>query len=222
MRYFSHIIIASLLLSCSFNSDVASSIIKEELTYAVNENDGYTIYVENTQIQLICNKPSETTQLVFDDSRKVLLDFYILNPYLSGAFLSEIQGMGKVLILESSVVGLGGKSSNITNVSIIFLEEQYWGKVVSYNSFYGGANLLEYKDDQLLLSIYDYDDITEDGNIIYCRTVFKYTDNGFIQQQSSNDCFIHSNDGSLKSCDNCKCNKLSKPYVMESVKSKEN
>ena len=194
----------TMILSCSSNDNAILSLNKTEIPF-VEDSNSYIINVDNSQVRLISDTLLQKTEVVFDDNKRIFLDIYVIPPYLTGAYECEMQDFGKVLILESAVVGASGLSSNITNVNIIFLSKKYFGNVMSYNSFYGGIDLLKYQGKELLLSIYNYDGITSTGNMIYCRTVFKFTPNGFVQEQSSKNGFIHDKNGKLINSDNCEC-----------------
>ncbi len=114
---------------------------------------GYSIYLDNVRSIKLINDSSSGTYLILPDKNKVKLDFYIIPPYLTGAYLLNLNGFGEILALESYIVGAVGLSANIINVSLIFLDKNF--KVLSYNSFYGGINLLYVKDNKFLLNIYE-------------------------------------------------------------------
>ncbi len=182
-------------------------------TLKIKEIDGgYSIYLDNVRSIKLINDSSSATYLILPDKNKVKLDFYIIPPYLTGAYLLNLNGFGKILALESYIVGAVGLSANIINVSLIFLDKNF--KVLSYNSFYGGINLLYVKDNKFLLNIYDYNEIDNNDNIAYCLNIFELTKDGFQLSDSLPKCYIYTDDNQLKIYDSCKCKTLNKPYVL--------
>jgi hypothetical protein len=90
-------------------------------TLKIKEMDGgYSIYLDNVRSIELINDSSSATYLILPDKNKVKLDFYIIPPYLTGAYLLNLDGYGKILAIESYIVGAVGLSANIINVSLIF------------------------------------------------------------------------------------------------------
>jgi hypothetical protein len=184
-------------------------ITKEKLSVIPVDN-GYVIHVKDSILKII-NDTSNITQLVFNDNEKIELDFFITEPYLSSAYFCKINEMGNVLILESHPVGASGLSANIINVSIIALDKNVSWKVLSYNSFYGGIDLLKYQNEKLILTIYDFNGYINYYDIIYCMTTFEFTKGGFIPTEKT-DCFVYTDSG-LSNKNDCNCNYLEKTFV---------
>lgn len=198
--------------SC-FTNLFENPIIKD--TLQVKEIDeGYLIYLDNVNIIKLVNDSTNVTYLILHDKNKVKLDFYIIPPYLTGAYLLNLDEFGKVLALESYLVGTSGLSANIINVSLIFLNNHYNNKVLSYNSFCGGIKLLFKDGNKFLLKIYDYNGIDNDSNITYCLNIFELTKDCFKRTDSLPKCYIYTEDKQLKFYDRCNCSTLYKPYVL--------
>ena len=196
--------------SC-FTNFFENPIIKD--TLQVKEIDeGYLIYIDNVNIIKLVNDSINVTYLILHDKNKVKLDFYIIPPYLTGTYLLNLNEFGKVLALESYPVGTSGLSANIINVSLIFLDKNF--KVLSYNSFNGGINLLFINNNKFLLNIYDYNGIDDNGNIKYCLNIFELTKDSFKRTDSLTKCYIYTEDKQLKFYDRCNCSTLYKPYVL--------
>jgi len=175
-------------------------------------NEGYLIYLDNGNIIKLINDSTNTTNLILPDKNRVKLDFYIIPPYLTGAYLLNLNEFGKVLALESYLVGTSGLSANIINVSLIFLDKNF--KVLSYNSFNGGINLLFINNNKFLLNIYDYNGIDDNGNEKYCLNIFELTDDSFKRTDSLTKCYIYEDNNQLKIYDRCNCSTLYKPIVL--------
>lgn len=181
-------------------------------TLQIKEMDGgYLIYLDDVNIIKLINYSTSATYLILPDKNKVKLDFYIIPPYLTGAYLLNLNEFGKVLALESYLVGNSGLSANIINVSLIFLDKNF--KVLSYNSFNGGINLLFVNSNKFLLNIYDYNGIDNNGNIKYCLNIFELTKDSFKRTDSPPECYIYRDDNQLKNYDRCNCSTLYKPFV---------
>ena len=195
------------LLGCS-----ERELVKEKIFVSLTE-DGYVIHVDNNNLIRVINDTPEITRLVFNDKDAIPLDFYIIEPYLTGAYLCDIDNIGRTLILESFPVGASGFSANIINVSIIALDKDASGKVLSYNSFYGGADLLKYQGRKIVLDIYDYKGFTKENDIIYCKSSFEFMGNGFTPKETVT-CFIYTNKGLIRN-DDCNCKHLKEPYVFK-------
>ena len=157
-------------------------IIKD--TLQIKEIDeGYLIYLDDVNIIKLVNDSTNVTYLILQDKNKVKLDFYIIPPYLTGAYLLNLDEFGKVLALESYSVGTSGLSANIINVSLIFLNNHNNNKVLSYNSFCGGIELLFKDGNKFLLNIYDYNGI-DNNNVTYCLNIFELTKDCFKRTYS--------------------------------------
>lgn len=212
VRYIKCLLVLFFLVSCSSKNETETSIINKKTLTIAATNNGYIINIDSLDIVQLVNDTTCITQLIFTDNKKVKLDFYIIPPYLTSAYILDIKGLGKVLTFESYLVGASGLSASIINVSMILLDEPYFNKVLSYNSFYGGIDLLTFKNNKIHLNIYDYNGIDENGNIIYCLNTFKYTRNGFIREETLKKCCILTNNA-LINCDNCNCSILKEPFV---------
>jgi hypothetical protein len=188
-------------------------ICKEKLIITPKD-DGYIIHIDNNNLIQIINDTLNITQLIFEDNKKINMDFYIIEPYLTGAYLCDIKEIGRMLMLESTPVGASGLSSQITNVSLIALDKNILWEELSYNSFYGGIDLLKYQNEKLILTIYDFTGYINDYDIIYCMSTFEFTETGFIPKKSGT-CFIHTDKGLINKKD-CICNYLETPYVCKS------
>lgn len=187
-------------------------IIKDTLQVKEIE-EGYLIYLDDVNIIKLVNDSTNVTYLILHDKNKVKLDFYIIPPYLTGAYLLNLDEFGKVLAIESYSVGTSGLSANIINVSLIFLNNHYNNKVLSYNSFSGGIELLFKDDNKFLLNIYDYNGI-DNNNVTYCLNIFELTKDCFKRTDSLPKCYIDTEDKQLKFYDRCNCSTLYKPYIL--------
>lgn len=196
-----------------FTNFVENPIIKDTLQVKEIE-EGYLIYLDDVNIIKLVNDSTNVTYLILHDKNKVKLDFYIIPPYLTGAYLLNLDEFGKVLALESYSVGTSGLSANIINVSLIFLNNHYNNKVLSYNSFCSGIELLFKDGNKFLLNIYDYNGIDKNNNIIYCLNIFELTKDCFKRTDSLSKCYIDTEDKQLKFYDRCNCSTLYKPYVL--------
>ncbi len=203
----------SLILSNCFCTD-NSKIDIENKRLEIKENDcGYEINLGKDNIIRLINNITDTTQLILQDNKFINLDFYIIPPYLTSAYLSEVKEIGDLLILESFPVGASGHSANIVNVSIIFLDNLTYGKVMSYNSFYAGIELLKYKENKLFLEIFDYFRIDDKNKRLFCKTNFEITLEAIIQQKNMKNCFVFK-DGKFFEYNECNCVPLESPYVL--------
>lgn len=212
IRYIPYVFVFFLLISCSSEHKTKTSIINKKVLTATETNDGYIIYLDKSNIVKLVNDTTKTTQLVIAGGKKISLNFYIVPPYLTNAYVLDINGLGRVLAFESYTVGASGLSANIINVSMILLDEPYLNKVLSYNSFYAGINLITCQDNKIYLNIYDYNGTDENGNIIYCLNTFEFTSDGFIRKDVLKNCYIFV-DNKLVSYDDCNCTILKKPFV---------
>ena len=196
-----------------YNDDLPQREIAKEKLLISTTAEGYTIRIDNNNLIRIVNDTPEITQLVFNDNDAITLDFYFIEHYLSGAYLCNINNIGPVLILESYAVGASGFSANIINVSLIALDKGTSWRVLSYNSFYGGADLLKYQGEKVVLDIYDYKGFTKENNIIYCKSTFDFTGNSFIPRETAT-CLTYTDKGLIKN-DDCYCKHLNEPYVFK-------
>ena len=194
------------LFSCS------EEIHKEKLLIS-SSGENYIIHLSSNKFLQIVNDSSEVTKLVFENNEKINLDFYIIEPYLTEAYFCEIGEMGKVLILESYPVGASGLSANIINVSIIALDKKIF-KVLSYNSFHKGIDLLKYKSNKIILTLYDFNGY-DNNNMTYCMNTFEFLKGKFILKKSkSTICYIYNGEFILNNNCNRSCGHLEEPYVL--------
>ena len=186
-------------------------IRKEKLLITIN-NDEYIIYIDSSSLVRVINDTSNITQLVFENNEKIDLNFHITVPYLTSAYLCDIKKIGHVLILESTPIGASGLCAQITNVSIIALDTNNLWKVLSYNSFYGGIDLLKYQNGEIILTVYDFNGYSNNNNdMIYCMNTFEFVEKIFISKELTA-CFICTDKG-LISKNNCSCDHLEEPYI---------
>lgn len=212
IRHVPYLLVFFLLISCSSENKTETCIINKKVLTATEINNDYIINLDKSNIVKLVNDTTKTTQLVIVNDKKVNLDFYISPPYLTNAYVLDINGLGRVLALESYTVGASGLSANIINVSMIFLDEPYLNKVLSYNSFYAGIDLLTCYDNKIYLNIYNNNGTDVNGNIIYCLNTFEFTREGFIRKEVLKNCYVFV-DNKLVSYDDCNCTILMKPFV---------
>jgi hypothetical protein len=198
-------------LNCSTKHKPKECINKKELNIILSENE-YIIELDKNNSVKIYNDLT-STKLILNDNKAIDLDFTIIPPYLTNAYYSNIKNTGNVLILESYPIGASGLSANITNVNIVFLDSNLYGNVVSYNSFYGGIDLLWYNNEKLMLDIYVYNGLDSSGNIIYCRNSFEFIKQQFLKSKIINRCYLHLDSG-LYEYQDCDCFSLKTPYVL--------
>jgi len=167
----------SFLLGCS-----ERELVKEKIFVSSTE-DGYIIHVDNNNLIRVTSDTFGITQLVFNDEEAITLDFYIIEPYLTDAYLCDIDSIGRTLILESFPVGASGFSANIINVSIIALDKDASCKVLSYNSFYGGADLLKYQGEKIVLDIYDHKGFTKKMTLFTARVLLSLWEMALSQKK---------------------------------------
>lgn len=191
---------------------IHEQIIKTKVSVVrENENLFLILLTATDTIKIISNGEKQNSMIKARDTLN--LPFFITDPYLGNIYWYKFKNSLEGLIIESKIIGASGLSSDITNVTVVFFKTMVPYKVISFNSFYKGAELIE--DDNLFIkiNILNFAGYSADTPF-YCLNKF-YVDENFVLNRfdSIASCFIPRESG-LEHYKNCEdCGKLNRPFV---------
>lgn len=180
----------------------------------INNNEFYLETPILVNFKVVIDSKLEKTLLITNND-SIKLDFYFTQLYFNGAYWVE-QGINNFLILENNIPGASGLSANILEVSVITFTNNEITNVFYFNSFYAGVELLKINEAGVTVSILDFSSKdTKTGNDIYCVTEFVLKDKTLkLALENIQMCYIATENGIKEYNNNCRCIKLSTPYVL--------